>query len=339
ESKVTESLVVKFDGPDAGFFVTGMPLDIVDRIVGVIEVLGQPQAPVVLTALGDDQVGNGLKLDGTTQKDTDNQQLGFQFENLVTTENDPLPDALVPWLIDNDVVLTPMTAGQFQFHTGPGGESGAALDWTDPATGTAIGPFDQGLATAQGRTAMLQQNFINEFLHFVSVSGEAVNLSSTNVTVPPQKVAFDEVLSEGTFQGNGGATVNWRVQTHMNDGEPIVWNTITFESDVALGDLQLISYLDQEFGGVVTDPDKSHFGGMIDVDYQILQTPIQVGTISGEIRVADTVIQTFTQQTNGTIVVSASTGSGAQVDSMTLNPTTGVLTATWSATPGAHTLT
>lgn len=338
ESKVTESLVVKFDGPDAGFVVTGMPLDIVDRIGGVIEVLGQPQAPVVLTALGDDQVGNGLKLDGTTQKDTDNEQLGFQFENLVTTENDPLPDALVPWLIDNDVVLTPMTAGQFQFHTGPGGESGTALDWTDPATGTALGPFDQGLATAQGRTAMLQQNFINEFLHFVSVSGDAVNLSSTNVTVPPQKVAFDEVVSEGTFQGNSGATVNWRVQTHMNDGEPIVWNTITFESDVALGDLQLISYLDQEFGGVVTDPDKSHFGGMLEIDYQVLQTPVEVGTISGEIQVAGTIVQTFTQQANGTIVVSASSGSGAQVDAMTLNPTTGVLTATWSAIPGVHTL-
>ena len=90
---------------------------------------------------------------------------------------------------------------------------------------------------------------------------------------------------------------------------------------------------------MVTDPDKSHFGGMLEIDYQVLQTPIEVGTISGEIRVAGTVIQTFTQQTNGTIVVSASSGSGAEVDSMTLNPTTGVLSAIWSAIPGAHTLT
>ncbi|MEO2023259.1 MAG: hypothetical protein ABGX05_15670, partial [Pirellulaceae bacterium] len=90
---------------------------------------------------------------------------------------------------------------------------------------------------------------------------------------------------------------------------------------------------------VVTDPDKPHFSGMLEIDYQVLETPIEVDTISGEILVAGTVIQTFTQQSGGTIIVSGSTGSGPHVESMILDLETGELTAIWSATPGAHTLT
>ena len=47
ESSPTESLVVKFQGNDAGFKATGRPSDYDDRIGGMLHILGQPGHPVV----------------------------------------------------------------------------------------------------------------------------------------------------------------------------------------------------------------------------------------------------------------------------------------------------
>ena len=71
ESSSSESLVIKLDGNAAGFTTTGIPLEIDDRIGGVLNVVGQPGRPVVMTSLADDSVGAGLGLDGTTQTNTD----------------------------------------------------------------------------------------------------------------------------------------------------------------------------------------------------------------------------------------------------------------------------
>ena len=71
-SKPGSSLVVKLDGADAGFTAEGTPLDIDDRIGGMVQIVGQPDAPVVLTALADDTVGAGFETDGTPQTDTNN---------------------------------------------------------------------------------------------------------------------------------------------------------------------------------------------------------------------------------------------------------------------------
>ena len=45
ESSGTESLVVKLQGTDAGFTTTGQPLDITDRIGGILQIIGQPGFP------------------------------------------------------------------------------------------------------------------------------------------------------------------------------------------------------------------------------------------------------------------------------------------------------
>ena len=71
ESSSNESLVVKLDGNQAGFTTTGIPLEIDDRVGGVLNVVGQPGKPVIFTSLADDDVGAGLGLDGTTQTNTD----------------------------------------------------------------------------------------------------------------------------------------------------------------------------------------------------------------------------------------------------------------------------
>lgn len=71
ESSATESLVVKFQGAAAGFTTTGRPLEIEDRVGGMLHVIGQPGHPVVMTSLADDTVGAGLDFAGRPQQDTD----------------------------------------------------------------------------------------------------------------------------------------------------------------------------------------------------------------------------------------------------------------------------
>jgi hypothetical protein len=72
ESSNTESLVVKLSGDSAGFTATGRGLDIDDRIGGIVQIVGQPLQPVVLTSLLDDTIGAGFRLDGLPQSDTNN---------------------------------------------------------------------------------------------------------------------------------------------------------------------------------------------------------------------------------------------------------------------------
>ena len=70
ESSPQESLVVKLQGPRAGFTATGRELDIEDRIGGSVQIVGQPRFPVILTSLSDDSVGAGFTPEGLPQSDT-----------------------------------------------------------------------------------------------------------------------------------------------------------------------------------------------------------------------------------------------------------------------------
>ncbi|MFO0247687.1 MAG: matrixin family metalloprotease, partial [Planctomyces sp.] len=72
QSDPDASLVVKLSGASAGFTAAGKPLDIDDRIGGVLQIVGQPYFPVILTSLADDTVGAGFGLDGLPLKDTNN---------------------------------------------------------------------------------------------------------------------------------------------------------------------------------------------------------------------------------------------------------------------------
>ncbi len=72
QSQPNASLIVKLDGPDAGFTAAGYGLDINDRIGGTVQVVGQPGYPVVLTSLKDDSVGASLDPLGLLVKDTNN---------------------------------------------------------------------------------------------------------------------------------------------------------------------------------------------------------------------------------------------------------------------------
>ena len=69
-SQSDASLVVKLAGPAAGFTAAGYGLDILDRIGGTVQVVGQPGRPVILTSLKDDSVGASLDAVGLPTKDT-----------------------------------------------------------------------------------------------------------------------------------------------------------------------------------------------------------------------------------------------------------------------------
>ena len=56
----------------AGFTATGSQLGIDDHIGGTMQIIGQPDFPVILTSLSDDTVGAGLQPDGQTLTDTNN---------------------------------------------------------------------------------------------------------------------------------------------------------------------------------------------------------------------------------------------------------------------------
>ena len=78
-SRPDESLVVKFIGsgsPNAASFGTGITATgslegIADRVGGTVHIVGMPGAPVILTSLNDDEVGAGLKPDGSSFTDHD----------------------------------------------------------------------------------------------------------------------------------------------------------------------------------------------------------------------------------------------------------------------------
>ncbi len=70
QSRADESLVVKLNN-GAQLIAGGRPLDIEDRIGGIVQIVGSPGFPVVLTALSDDSVGAGFDALGMPLVDTD----------------------------------------------------------------------------------------------------------------------------------------------------------------------------------------------------------------------------------------------------------------------------
>ena len=72
ESSAYESLVVKAFGDDARIRAIGRPLDITDRIGGMVHIVGQPRHPVIITSALDCTEGAGYLTDGSLQVHVDN---------------------------------------------------------------------------------------------------------------------------------------------------------------------------------------------------------------------------------------------------------------------------
>jgi hypothetical protein len=243
ESNPGQSLVIKSQSQDsggtqplvpdtAGFQVNGRPVDIDDRIGGIIQVVGLPSSPVVMTALTDTTVGAGLTPDGQPQVDTNNAvssgpglllPTGPEVDNGLRIDND------VPVAIPGFFEVTPANGGSISF-----GFSGV---------------------TTQGRSQLLiNQNYIFAFTNYIDVgaNGGAVILGATTITQPATLVSPDTVVSRGTFAGANG-TVNWEIESRLDDGVAVVFNTLRLDSATPLGTLRFISYLDEDISSPSDD--------------------------------------------------------------------------------------
>jgi hypothetical protein len=239
ESSPKASLVVKLQGANAGFTASGTELDIDDRIGGSVQLVGQPGFPVILTSMADDSVGAGFDPQGAAQNDTDNNGSSGSGINRLPTG----PEVNNGTLIDNDV--NPFTPGAFGFRAGAGGQSGYAT--IDGAGG--------GITAAGNAQPFVNTDVIFEFLNYVDIgaNGAALNLANTTITTPPTLVAPDLVISAGTFTGSNGNAIRWTVESRMDNGISIVYNTLILESDSGLGDLTFINYLDEDILGASDD--------------------------------------------------------------------------------------
>ena len=231
-SNAAESLVVKLEGATAGFTAMGRPLDIDDRIGGRLQIVGHPRAPVILTALSDDSVSAGLTPQGAPNSNTNN--------NFVDTGPQPLPtigEIDNGLLIDNDTLAS--TIGHFEVTVDDGGAHN----------------IDSDGITANGNTQVLQNvDAIFEFLNYVNVESgdEILDLADTTITTGAYLEGDDLVASEGEFDGENGV-IRWRVESHFEDGSPILFNSVIFESDSEFGDIQFVNYLDEDLQGVSDD--------------------------------------------------------------------------------------
>jgi hypothetical protein len=239
KSSPTASLVVKFGGGGsaAGLTATGTPLDISNRVGGSVQIIGQPNFPVVLTAIADDSVGAGFGIDGRSAFDTNNDNGGNSTTSTIVLPTGPELDRGL--LIDNDVNRN--TPGFFAFLPTAGGDANFR---------------GGGGITAQGTSGLLiNQDVIFDFLNFIDLgaNGNAFRLSSTTITRQPTLVSPDLVVSEGTFVGNNNNTVRWRVESRFENGVAKLFNTLILDSDAPLGEVNFINYLDEDIGSPIDD--------------------------------------------------------------------------------------
>ena len=264
QSDARGSLVVKFEsGEDqnAGIVVGGTLLsavdqlrDIPDRIGGSLQVIGHPDFPVVLTSLQDDFAGAGFTRNGDPAVDTNGDGiLGAS-----------LADQPLTGLSPNGQTTGVIAPGFTALPTGPEVDQGTTIDNdVDPNTpgffqatipsGNNIFADSVTVQTPAGQV-LVNQGLIFAYTTYVNVGGTVTNLANTTITQPATLIADDLVESRGNFPGPNGQ-VNWIATSTFIDGVPTLFSTVNLEADGggALGDIQVISYLDEDVGGVTDD--------------------------------------------------------------------------------------
>ena len=250
ESDARGSLVFKFESDEnenAGLVIGGSLLsgddefrDIADRIGGSLQVLGHPDFPVVLTTLADDTVGAGFTLDGKAQRDTNGD--GIAFDDLANQGVGGLPtlptgpEVNRGLTIDNDVDVN--LPGYFE----------ATI--ADAADVVASGVTVEDLSTS---TILINQDYIFAYNTYVTTATGVERLSATTITQPATLVADDVVESQGTFAGPNGL-VSWTATSLFENGVSRLVTVLDFDSgQTTLGDIQVVSYLDEDVSGVSDD--------------------------------------------------------------------------------------
>lgn len=255
------SLVVKFESQDdaaAGVVVGGSLAtasdeftDIADRIGGALQLVGHPDFPVILTTLADDSVGAGFDLNGGPQIDTN---------------NDGIIAGILPSNVEDDVVVT--TGPTFVvLPTGPEVNRGTTIDndvdintpgyfEASITDGNIVGFGGSGVTVQSSATnqLLIDQDFVFAYNTYVITNGAVAQLAATNITQAATLIADDVVESRGTFTGPNGL-VNWVATSSFRDGVATLFSSLQMTSAAggALGDIRVVSYLDEDVQAVSDD--------------------------------------------------------------------------------------
>ncbi|WP_182868970.1 GEVED domain-containing protein [Rhodopirellula sp. JC639] len=253
------SLVVKLQTQEgeeetnpAGIVVGGSLLsaadefvDIADRIGGSLQLIGHPDFPVIMTALSDDFSGAGFTIDGFAQVDTDN-------------------DGVISGVITGDDDDDTGSGGSFvgTLPTGPEVNLGNTID-NDVAT-TITGSFTATIGdandvlssavTVQTPTAqqLVNQDYVFQYSTYLTSGGTTTALAATTITQPATLIADDRVESRGTYTGPNG-DVNWIATSYFINGLPTLFSTLDLQSASPLGDIRVVSYLDEDVQSISDD--------------------------------------------------------------------------------------
>ncbi len=137
--------------------------------------------------------------------------------------------------IDNDVATS--IAGSFEATVGDGNAvTSSAVSYLE---------IDDDLVT---------RDLIFAYATYVRVGATTTNLASTTITQAATLIAEDLVESRGTFDGPNGL-VTWIARSRFDDGIATFHTTLDLEAaaGTSLGDIQVISYLDEDIEGVGDD--------------------------------------------------------------------------------------
>ncbi len=96
---------------------------------------------------------------------------------------------------------------------------------------------------------------VYDYFHYVDVGkdGGAVRFDQTNVTDAGTLIAPNTVRSSGWFAGASGQTIRWTATSWIEPGSPVYQTRLEFDTDVAFGDVRVISYLDEDVYGFSDD--------------------------------------------------------------------------------------
>ena len=236
----TPAIAGRIAGIVAGGTLTSAAAEFVgisDRIGGSLQIVGQPDFPVVLTALVDDTIGAGFSPTGQQSVDTNND--GIRRTNL-TSDTDTVPPP--PGLplgpeydrtttevnngtrIDNDV--DPNNIGFFEATPVNGGE--VANISVSGAAGTAANP----LPLVQQNFGFLNTTFVDIDYDGINGTRAPIRLSGSTITQAATLVSPDRVISTGLIDlvSTGDQLLAWTAETFFVNNRAVMYTTLNFST-------------------------------------------------------------------------------------------------------------
>lgn len=288
ESDARGSLVVKFQNQDldvedvllrrqAGIVAGGTlltaeneMLDIADRIGGSLQIVGQPDFPVVLTSLLDDTVGAGFTPDGRANIDTDNNGVRVDADgnpiSILTSDTGGGQEtpALLPLGQEYDRTDRTEVDNGTTIDNDIDPNSPGYLSTTVLGAGELQNVVVTGIDQNNGGALLAQQNYAFLYTTFIEVTSDTgsrtriplINAFGPNDNPNPILVGPDRVRSSGVFTAFG-REIRFTAETFIVNNRAVAYTKLDFETvDGAnftagnIGAIRVISYLDQ---GVTAD--------------------------------------------------------------------------------------